>query len=172
VASIYDINKNFDPKGASVNIPWEPATSYQSPYGTSPDFSGYWNPKGDSAGYDWNQATKWNPSKDFLSNFLGKSGLGGKSYSGYGGQDEQSRGSWFGGASSGFSGGNLLPGFSAVQPESAKIVGQAAGVQGTPGFGEQLLGIGAGVLGAAAGSFLGPIGAAAGGSIAKSLFPA
>lgn len=159
-----DVSSYWNTKGDSANIPWEPATSYQSPYNFNQDFSGYWNPKGDTAGYGWDQATKWNPSKDFLSNFLGKSGLRGGPYQQEGEQSNQRP--WFGGDSSGFSGGNLLPGFSVMQPESSKIVGYVPPVAGGESPWAPVAALATGL----AGSFLGPIGAAAGGALGKAIF--
>ena len=136
---------------------------------STPNFSDYWNPKGDTAGVPWDQATAWNPGKDFLSNWMSgpsKSSSVGR-YQQEGEQSGYQQKPWFGGGGSSGTSGNLLPGFSAFQPDSEKPSGFVPSYPGSPGVGQQILGAALPVVS----SFLGPIGAAAGGAIAKSLFP-
>lgn len=148
---------------------WNPSMDFSTAYNTPiTDFSRYWDLKadtaGDTAGDTKDQTTKWNPGKEYLANFLNKGGAGPR-YS----QQENNKNpsAMFSGGSSGGTTGNLLPNFSFMQPESAKIVGYVAPIAGEESPWAPVASLATGL----AGSFLNPVAGAAGGAFGKMLFP-
>ena len=150
--------------GAS-SIDWGKASQW-NPAGiginTNTDFSQYWDPKGDTAGVPWSQAVQYVPR------------MAGTAINKYQDQLQQeaqgqqgSGGAVFGGGSVGSGFNQILPGFSIYDPNAGENPWVVGGVQGQASPWAPVASLATGL----AGSFLGPIAGAAGGSLAKSLFP-